>query len=80
MKTQTTLKEILRLLRNLIRSGVIVETDLDAGRCRVQTGDIVTDWLQCLTARAGRSRIDEHHWQDRSGCFACCDGDGSVLV
>lgn len=77
MKTQTTLQEILRLLRNLIRSGVIVETDLDAGRCRVQTGGIVTDWLQWLTARAGRSRIDGHHWQDRSGCFACCDGDKS---
>lgn len=56
MKTQATLQDILRLLRNLIRSGVIVETDLDAGRCRVQTGGIVTDWLQWLTARAGRSR------------------------
>ncbi|MBE0395184.1 phage baseplate assembly protein V [Citrobacter amalonaticus] len=56
MKTQATLQDILRLLRNLIRSGVIFETDLDAGRCRVQTGGIVTDWLQWLTARAGRSR------------------------
>ncbi|HDT2543289.1 TPA: phage baseplate assembly protein V [Klebsiella aerogenes] len=56
MNTQTTLQDILRLLRNLIRSGVIVETDLDAGRCRVQTGGITTDWLQWLTARAGRSR------------------------
>lgn len=46
----------MRLLRNLIRTGVIVETDLDAGRCRVQSGGIVTDWLQWLTARAGRSR------------------------
>lgn len=56
MKTQSTLQDILRLLRNLIRTGVIIETDLDAGRCRVQTGGIVTDWLQWLTARAGRSR------------------------
>nr|WP_314523522.1 phage baseplate assembly protein V [uncultured Lelliottia sp.] len=56
MKTQSTLQDILRLLRNLIRSGVIVETDLDVGRCRVQTGGIVTDWLQWLTARAGCSR------------------------
>lgn len=54
MKTQ--LNEIMRILRNLIRTGVIVETDLDAGRCRVQTGGIVTDWLQWLTSRAGRSR------------------------
>lgn len=56
MKTQSTLHDILRLLRNLIRTGVITETDLDAGRCRVQTGGIVTDWLQWLTSRAGRSR------------------------
>jgi len=40
----------------MIRTGVIVEIDLDDGRCRVQTGGIVTDWLQWLTARAGRSR------------------------
>lgn len=56
MKTQSTLQDVLRLLRNLIRTGVIVETDLDTGRCRVQTGGIVTDWLQWLTHRAGRSR------------------------
>ncbi|MEW5560258.1 phage baseplate assembly protein V [Enterobacter asburiae] len=56
MKTQATLQDILRLLRNLIRTGVIIETDLAEGRCRVQTGGITTDWLQWLTARAGRSR------------------------
>lgn len=57
MKTQATLQDILRLLRNLIRTGVIVEIDLYDGRCRVQTGGIVTDWLQWLTTRAGRSRV-----------------------
>ncbi len=56
MKTQSILQDILRQLRNLIRTGVIVDTDLDTGRCRVQTGGIVTDWLQWLTHRAGRSR------------------------
>ncbi|WP_259293908.1 phage baseplate assembly protein V [Klebsiella pneumoniae] len=40
----------------MIRTGIVVETDLDAGRCRVQTGGIYTDWLQWLTHRAGRSR------------------------
>ncbi|WP_263620773.1 phage baseplate assembly protein V [Klebsiella quasipneumoniae] len=40
----------------MIRTGVVVETDLDTGRCRVQTGGIYTDWLQWLTHRAGRSR------------------------
>jgi len=44
------------VLRNMIRTGIIVETDLDTGRCRVQTGGIYTDWLPWLTQRAGRSR------------------------
>lgn len=56
MNTLVTLQELSRLLRNMIRTGVIVEIDLDDGRCRVQTGGIITDWLQWLTARAGRSR------------------------
>lgn len=54
MKTQYTLQDILRLLRNLIRTGVITETDLDTGRCGVQTGGIVCEWLQGLNSRAGR--------------------------
>lgn len=57
MNTRANLQGALRLLRNLIRTGVIVEVDLDDGRCRVQTGGIVTDWLQWLTAHAGRSGV-----------------------
>lgn len=56
MITFTTTQEISRLLRNLIRTCVIVEIDLNDGRCRVQTCGIVTDWLQWLTTRAGCSR------------------------
>lgn len=56
MNTLANLQELARAIRNMIRTGVIVETDLDAGRCRVQTGGIKTDWLQWLTHRAGRSR------------------------
>ncbi|SFU18400.1 phage baseplate assembly protein V [Kosakonia arachidis] len=56
MNKLTNLNELARTLRNMIRTGVIVDTDLDAGRCRVQTGGNVTDWLQWLTQRAGRSR------------------------
>lgn len=56
MKTFESLQELARLLRNMIRTGVIVETDIAAGRCRVQTGGNKTDWLQWLTHRAGRSR------------------------
>lgn len=56
MNTLTSLQEVARALRNMIRTGVVVEIDHDAGRCRVQTGGIKTDWLQWLTNRAGRSR------------------------
>ncbi|MFJ3458487.1 phage baseplate assembly protein V [Scandinavium goeteborgense] len=56
MKTQSSLQEISRVLRNLIRVGVIVELDLKEGLCRVQSGGIQTTWLNWLTTRAGRSR------------------------
>ncbi|STU89430.1 baseplate assembly protein V [Klebsiella pneumoniae] len=56
MNTLASIQELARAIRNMIRTGVVVETDLDAGRCRVQTGGIFTDWLQWLTHRAGRSR------------------------
>ncbi len=56
MKTLATLNELARAIRNLVRTGVVVEIDLDTGRCRVQTGGLITDWLQWLTQRAGRSR------------------------
>lgn len=56
MNTQLSLSELARTLRNMIRTGIIVEIDLTAGRCRVQTGGIVTQWLQWLTHRAGHSR------------------------
>ncbi len=56
MNTLADIQELARALRNMIRTGVIVETDSDTGRCRVQTGGMYTDWLQWLTHRAGRSR------------------------
>lgn len=48
--------DILRLLRNLIRIGTVSAVDLDNGLCRVETGGNLTDWLNWLTCRAGRTR------------------------
>ncbi|MCW6540298.1 phage baseplate assembly protein V [Yersinia ruckeri] len=56
MSTQSQLSEIQRLLRNLIRTGVVSEVDTDGALCRVETGEIKTGWLNWLTRRAGRSR------------------------
>ncbi|GKV97329.1 baseplate assembly protein [Pectobacterium carotovorum subsp. carotovorum] len=56
MKTQATLSEILRLLRNVIRVGVVTHVNTADALCRVQTGEMTTGWLNWLTRRAGRSR------------------------
>nr|EHA7561840.1 phage baseplate assembly protein V [Escherichia coli] len=51
MNTLANIQELARALRNMIRTGLVVETNLKAGRCRVQTGGMCTDWLQWLTCR-----------------------------
>ncbi|MFJ5440128.1 phage baseplate assembly protein V [Pectobacterium brasiliense] len=56
MKTQATLTEILRLLRNMNRVGVVTHVNTTDALCRVQTGEMTTGWLNWLTRRAGRSR------------------------
>ncbi|EOL9020158.1 phage baseplate assembly protein V [Cronobacter dublinensis] len=56
MNILSSVSELSRAIRNMIRPGVIAQVDLDTCRCRVQTGKNVTDWLQWLTHRAGRSR------------------------
>lgn len=56
MNTIANIQELTRTLRNMIRTGIIAEINHETGRCRVQTGGIVTDWLNWLTSRAGRSR------------------------
>ncbi|WP_350316459.1 phage baseplate assembly protein V [Pectobacterium aroidearum] len=56
MKTQATLSEILRLLRNMNRVGVVTHVNTANALCRVQTGGMTTGWLNWLTRRAGRSR------------------------
>lgn len=50
------LTELMRLIRNIIRVGVIAEVDNTTWRCRVNTRDITTDWLPWLTSRSGRAR------------------------
>lgn len=49
--------DILRLLRNLIRIGTVNAVDPDRGLCRVDTGGNLTDWLNWISLRAGRTRI-----------------------
>lgn len=55
MSANTSIAELLRLIRNIIRTGVVTEVEIGRG-CRVQTGDLETDWLPWITQRAGASR------------------------
>lgn len=50
------LTEIMRLITNLIRIGVVTEVDRANWLCRVKTGDLETNWINWLTLRAGKSR------------------------
>lgn len=54
MKADTN--ETYRLINNLIRTGTVLEVNLQDGLCRVQTGELQTTWLNWLTSRAGRTR------------------------
>ncbi|SUF99672.1 phage baseplate assembly protein V [Salmonella enterica subsp. enterica serovar Hartford] len=50
------LTEIMRLITNLIRTGVVTEVDRENWLCRVKTGDLETNWINWLTLRAGNAR------------------------
>lgn len=50
------LTEIMRLITNLIHTGVVTEVDRENWLCRVKTGDLETNWINWLTLRAGKSR------------------------
>lgn len=56
MNTLESLSELARAVRDLIRTGVIVEVQYKPPRCRVQLGGNTTDWLQWLACRAGGAR------------------------
>ncbi len=47
---------IMRLIINLIRTGVVTEVDRENWLCRVKTGDLETNWINWLTLRAGNAR------------------------
>ncbi|MDR3434024.1 MAG: phage baseplate assembly protein V [Rouxiella aceris] len=56
MNTLETFSELARAVRDLIRIGVVSDIDTEQALCRVQTGELVTNWLHWLTPRAGNAR------------------------
>ncbi|EJP5180454.1 phage baseplate assembly protein V [Salmonella enterica] len=49
--------ELMRLMGNVIRTGIIFAIDADAWRVRVQSGELKTTWLRWNTTRAGAFKI-----------------------
>jgi phage baseplate assembly protein V len=58
------LTEIMRLITNLIRTGIVSDVDPANWLCRVKTGDLETNWINWLTCRAGKTRT---WWQPSIG-------------
>lgn len=48
--------ELTRRIENMLRPGVIAQVDAEAARVRVQSGELLTDWLPWFEHRAGNVR------------------------
>ena len=55
-ETPISLLELLRRLENILRPGAIAAVDHDAGKVRVVSGSITTNWLPWFERRAGNVR------------------------
>ncbi len=51
------LTEIMRLITNLMRTGTVIEVNRANWLCRVNIGELETNWINWLTLRAGGARI-----------------------
>lgn len=49
------INEIYRLVLNLVRKGTILAVDHDAVLCRVESGDMQTNWINWLSLAAGET-------------------------
>lgn len=56
MNTEAQLADLARRVANMIRTGRVAVVDHAGPRVRVQSGDLITDWLPWQTRRAGNTR------------------------
>ncbi|WP_440863361.1 phage baseplate assembly protein V [Symbiopectobacterium purcellii] len=49
--------ELMRLLANILRVGVVAEVNPETWRVRVKSGELLTDWLRWNTQRAGAFKV-----------------------
>lgn len=65
---------------NLIRLGTVAELDHAAARCRVQTGELLTDWLPWMVPRAGSTMEWSAPSIGEQGLVVCQGGDTAAAV
>lgn len=56
MDIQPQLADLARRVANMIRTGRVATVDHAGARVRVQSGDLLTEWLPWQTRRAGNTR------------------------
>ena len=54
--------EQLRMMANIVRTGRIDSVNVQTARCRVRTGELLTDWLPWVTLAAGGAD-KARHWR-----------------
>lgn len=71
--TLHAIAELNRRLDNLLRIGTV--TEVAGGLCRVQTGELLTDWRPYFTHRAGASRTSWKPSKDEQVMLLSPGGD-----
>lgn len=67
---------------NIIRLGTVAQVDVAAALCRIQTGELLTDWIPWLVPRAGNTIEWSAPSVGEQGIVLCPDGDtfGAVFL
>lgn len=72
--------ELQRLQSNQIRLGTVAEVDLAAARCRIDSGDIRTDFVPWFVPRAGETLEWSAPSVGEQGLLLCEGGDTNSAI
>ncbi|EMQ7833544.1 TPA: phage baseplate assembly protein V, partial [Escherichia coli] len=70
----------MRLLSNIIRTGIISEVDEKSWRVRVRSGELETGWLRWNTTRAGAFNVWLPPSVDEQVVIACIGGNPETAM
>ena len=72
--------ELMRLLSNIIRTGIISEVDEKSWRVRVRSGELETGWLRWNTTRAGAFNVWLPPSPGEQVAIACIGGNPETAM